>query len=53
MFDTTIAGSLPKPAWLAEPNRLWVVIIILLPTLGGILYLVFGRADNQVSQAAR
>ncbi len=23
MFDTTIAGSLPKPAWLAEPNRLW------------------------------
>jgi 5-methyltetrahydropteroyltriglutamate--homocysteine methyltransferase len=23
MFATTIAGSLPKPAWLAEPNRLW------------------------------
>jgi 5-methyltetrahydropteroyltriglutamate--homocysteine methyltransferase len=23
MFPTTIAGSLPKPAWLAEPNRLW------------------------------
>ena len=23
MFDTTIAGSLPKPIWLAEPNRLW------------------------------
>ena len=23
MFDTTIAGSLPKPVWLAEPNRLW------------------------------
>src|SRR3954451_6899889 len=23
MFDTTIAGSLPKPTWLAEPNRLW------------------------------
>jgi 5-methyltetrahydropteroyltriglutamate--homocysteine methyltransferase len=23
MFHTTIAGSLPKPAWLAEPNRLW------------------------------
>src|SRR5215470_12906245 len=22
-FATTIAGSLPKPAWLAEPNRLW------------------------------
>jgi 5-methyltetrahydropteroyltriglutamate--homocysteine methyltransferase len=23
MFDATIAGSLPKPAWLAEPNKLW------------------------------
>ncbi len=23
MFETTIAGSLPKPAWLAEPNMLW------------------------------
>jgi 5-methyltetrahydropteroyltriglutamate--homocysteine methyltransferase len=23
MFKTTIAGSLPKPDWLAEPNRLW------------------------------
>jgi 5-methyltetrahydropteroyltriglutamate--homocysteine methyltransferase len=23
MFATTIAGSLPKPAWLAEPDRLW------------------------------
>jgi 5-methyltetrahydropteroyltriglutamate--homocysteine methyltransferase len=23
MFDTTIAGSLPKPVWLAEPERLW------------------------------
>jgi 5-methyltetrahydropteroyltriglutamate--homocysteine methyltransferase len=23
MFPTTIAGSLPKPPWLAEPNRLW------------------------------
>src|ERR1700704_1018514 len=23
MFATTITGSLPKPAWLAEPNRLW------------------------------
>jgi 5-methyltetrahydropteroyltriglutamate--homocysteine methyltransferase len=22
-FPTTIAGSLPKPAWLAEPNKLW------------------------------
>jgi 5-methyltetrahydropteroyltriglutamate--homocysteine methyltransferase len=23
MFPTTIAGSLPKPPWLAEPDRLW------------------------------
>jgi len=23
MFPTSVAGSLPKPAWLAEPNRLW------------------------------
>ena len=23
MFDTTVAGSLPKPVWLAEPDRLW------------------------------
>jgi 5-methyltetrahydropteroyltriglutamate--homocysteine methyltransferase len=23
MFETTIAGSLPKPRWLAEPNTLW------------------------------
>jgi 5-methyltetrahydropteroyltriglutamate--homocysteine methyltransferase len=23
LFPTTIAGSLPKPSWLAEPNRLW------------------------------
>ncbi len=23
MFDTTIAGSLPKPGWLAEPEKLW------------------------------
>jgi 5-methyltetrahydropteroyltriglutamate--homocysteine methyltransferase len=23
MFPTTVAGSLPKPSWLAEPNRLW------------------------------
>jgi len=23
MFETTIAGSLPKPSWLADPNRLW------------------------------
>jgi 5-methyltetrahydropteroyltriglutamate--homocysteine methyltransferase len=23
MLQTTIAGSLPKPEWLAEPNKLW------------------------------
>ncbi len=23
MFETTIAGSLPKPHWLAEPEKLW------------------------------
>jgi 5-methyltetrahydropteroyltriglutamate--homocysteine methyltransferase len=23
MFETTIAGSLPKPSWLADPNKLW------------------------------
>jgi 5-methyltetrahydropteroyltriglutamate--homocysteine methyltransferase len=23
LFPTTVAGSLPKPPWLAEPNRLW------------------------------
>src|SRR5882672_1983334 len=23
MLKTTIAGSLPKPAWLAEPRKLW------------------------------
>ncbi len=23
MFDTTIAGSLPKPSWLAQPDVLW------------------------------
>src|ERR1700691_2520995 len=23
LFPTTIAGSLPKPAWLATPNKLW------------------------------
>ena len=23
MFKTTIAGSLPKPFWLAEPDKLW------------------------------
>lgn len=23
MFETSVAGSLPKPAWLAEPNTLW------------------------------
>lgn len=23
MFETSITGSLPKPAWLAETNKLW------------------------------
>ena len=23
LFPTTVAGSLPKPEWLAEPNKLW------------------------------
>jgi 5-methyltetrahydropteroyltriglutamate--homocysteine methyltransferase len=23
LFPTTIAGSMPKPEWLAEPNKLW------------------------------
>jgi 5-methyltetrahydropteroyltriglutamate--homocysteine methyltransferase len=23
LFPTTVAGSLPKPSWLAEPDRLW------------------------------
>ena len=23
MLETTLAGSLPKPAWLAEPQKLW------------------------------
>ena len=23
MFPTSVAGSLPKPGWLAEPNKLW------------------------------
>ncbi len=23
IFPATVAGSLPKPAWLAEPNKLW------------------------------
>lgn len=23
MFETTVAGSLPKPSWLAEPEKLW------------------------------
>ena len=23
MFPSTVAGSLPKPVWLAEPNKLW------------------------------
>jgi hypothetical protein len=31
------------------PRRAWEIIIILLPTVGGILYLLFGRAGGQVS----
>ena len=23
LIPTTVAGSLPKPAWLAEPEKLW------------------------------
>lgn len=23
ILQTTVAGSLPKPSWLAEPNKLW------------------------------
>jgi len=23
LFPTSIAGSLPKPSWLAEPRKLW------------------------------
>ena len=23
MFEATIAGSLPKPSWLAETHKLW------------------------------
>ena len=23
LFPSTVAGSLPKPSWLAEPNKLW------------------------------
>ena len=23
LFPTTVAGSLPKPAWLAETDKLW------------------------------
>ena len=23
LFNTAIAGSLPKPAWLSETNKLW------------------------------
>ena len=23
LFPATVAGSLPKPSWLAEPNKLW------------------------------
>ena len=26
LFPTTIAGSLPKPGWLAEPEKLWASV---------------------------
>jgi hypothetical protein len=31
------------------PKRAWEIIIVPVPTFGGILYLLFGRADSQVS----
>jgi hypothetical protein len=31
------------------PKRAWAIIIILVPTFGGILYLLFGRAGGQVN----
>lgn len=34
MFPTTIAGSLPKPGWLAEQNRLWPAWRLSGPALG-------------------
>ena len=33
MLETTIAGSLPKPSWLAEPERLWAPWLIGGPAL--------------------
>src|SRR3954452_18203739 len=33
MLETTIAGSLPKPHWLAEPERLWAAWKMSGPTL--------------------
>jgi 5-methyltetrahydropteroyltriglutamate--homocysteine methyltransferase len=35
MFETTIAGSLPKPSWLAEPDRLWAPWRLAGPELEG------------------
>ncbi|HEY7242690.1 MAG TPA: methionine synthase [Xanthobacteraceae bacterium] len=34
LFPTTIAGSLPKPGWLAEQNRLWPAWRLSGPALG-------------------
>jgi Phospholipase_D-nuclease N-terminal len=31
------------------PKRGWEIVILLVPTFGGILYLLFGRAGGQVS----
>src|SRR3974390_2057442 len=34
LFPPTIAGSLPNPSWLAEPNRLWPAWQLSGPALG-------------------
>jgi hypothetical protein len=31
------------------PKRAWEIMIVLVPTFGGILYLLFGRAGGQVN----
>ena len=36
LFQSTIAGSLPKPFWLAEPEKLWATIVT--ASLVGILF---------------
>ena len=40
MLETTIAGSLPKPGWLAETNKLWPAW-----RLAGALLLAAGSAS--------